>query len=43
MNPCFRNVVKQTRTAIDFAEVLHYMSDELYPKSLSTDMEKSNA
>ena len=26
-------VVKQTRTAIDFAEVLRYTADELYPKA----------
>ena len=26
-------VVKQTRTAIDFAEILRYTADELYPKA----------
>ncbi|MFQ9389803.1 MAG: hypothetical protein ACLR1V_14230 [Coprococcus sp.] len=26
-------VVKQTRTAIDFSEILRYTADELYPKA----------
>ena len=28
-----KTVVKQTRTAIDFAEILRYTADELYPKA----------